>query len=292
MECLNCNNQVMIESNLRFEQELKGVIVEFVAPANKCPKCGMVVSTPEQKRTGMIRMADAYREKCKLLTSSEIREFRRKLGDMGQEKFAEFLGVGVASLKRWETYSIQDPSSDELIRLKCDSGYAAANLVQSLIAQDPSEANGKRRFNPDIFAHVLVKLLPYAKSPLFFFKAMFYVDFLHYKRHGVSVTGAPYRALDYGPVPSHYEAILDYMKIKGWFLDDGTTAHDLKKASIEFDDAKFSTDEIASIEDVLTVLKSKGARYVFEQSHSERPFTDTPSYTTISYSLARDLKLV
>jgi hypothetical protein len=38
---------------------------------------------------------------------------------MTQRQFAEFLRVGEASVKRWETWLVQDASSDELIRVKC-----------------------------------------------------------------------------------------------------------------------------------------------------------------------------
>jgi DNA-binding transcriptional regulator YiaG len=66
--------------------------------------------------------ADEYRKKHGLLTSAEITQYRKRL-DMSQIQFAEYLNVGEASIKRWETFFIQDKIQDDHIRLKCDNRY-------------------------------------------------------------------------------------------------------------------------------------------------------------------------
>jgi DNA-binding transcriptional regulator YiaG len=71
------------------------------------------------------RTSDAFRKKHHLLTSEEIKELRMSL-NMSQRQFAAFLRVGVASVKRWENWKVQDASSDELIRLKCMMAKAEA----------------------------------------------------------------------------------------------------------------------------------------------------------------------
>ena len=40
-------------------------------------------------------------------------------------------------------------------------------------------------------------------------KAMFYADFLNYKQRGISISGLEYQAIQYGPVPVHYDTIYD-----------------------------------------------------------------------------------
>jgi hypothetical protein len=71
----------------------------------------------------MQKVADAYRAQCGLLTSAEIRRSRERLL-MSQVDFASYLGVGVASVKRWELGEIQTKTADELIRCKTDPTYA------------------------------------------------------------------------------------------------------------------------------------------------------------------------
>ena len=47
---------------------------------------------------------------------------------MSQRDFAKYLGVGEASVKRWEAGHIQDESSDRLIRMKTDLHAAKENV--------------------------------------------------------------------------------------------------------------------------------------------------------------------
>ncbi len=61
----------------------------------------------------MRKVADAYRRDRKLCTSDEIRSIRGKLT---QQRFADALHVGVASVKRWELGLVQDRGNDRLIR--------------------------------------------------------------------------------------------------------------------------------------------------------------------------------
>lgn len=49
---------------------------------------------------------------------------------MSQRDFAAFLGVGVASVKRWEVGLIQDEAMDRLIRLATDPQVARTNAEQ------------------------------------------------------------------------------------------------------------------------------------------------------------------
>ena len=61
----------------------------------------------------MRKVADAYRRDHGLYTSEEIKDIRGKLT---QQRFADALGVGVASVKRWELGLVQDKGNDKLIR--------------------------------------------------------------------------------------------------------------------------------------------------------------------------------
>jgi hypothetical protein len=49
---------------------------------------------------------------------------------MSQQEYSNYLGVGVASVKRWEAGQVQDRAMDNLIRLKTDRNSARENLEQ------------------------------------------------------------------------------------------------------------------------------------------------------------------
>ncbi|MCD8481573.1 MAG: nucleotidyltransferase domain-containing protein [Verrucomicrobia bacterium] len=63
------------------------------------------------------QQGSAYRNRFGLLAPEEIIGFRKEL-ELSQQRFADLLGVGVASVKRWEKGLVQDKAMDELIRAK------------------------------------------------------------------------------------------------------------------------------------------------------------------------------
>ena len=118
MKCLKCKNEEFIEQKIRFKPSIKGEIVEVIVPCMTCTKCHSPLMNSEQMNILRKAAADKYKELHGLLTSSQIITYRKQL-KMSQSAFADYLNVGEASIKRWETYYIQDASQDELIKLKC-----------------------------------------------------------------------------------------------------------------------------------------------------------------------------
>jgi len=101
----------------------------------RCELCGFQTVDSAQSAEFTKLVSDAYRESRGLLTGAEIRARRAQLS-MTQQRFSEYLGTGVASVKRWESGQIQDKAMDELIRLKTDPEAARRNL-KSLEQQVP-----------------------------------------------------------------------------------------------------------------------------------------------------------
>jgi len=116
MICLKCENEeFVLKPDAVVEQEFRGETFNVVSPVMECTQCGWQSLAEGQMDELGRRTSDAYREKHNLLTSQQIKGFRTAL-NMSQQEFAAFLRVGVASVKRWENWQVQDPSSDELIR--------------------------------------------------------------------------------------------------------------------------------------------------------------------------------
>ena len=67
--------------------------------------------------------SDAYRQQHGLLTTAELDRLRRNLG-MTWKQFAEFVGIGIATLKRWMGGEIQTPAYNSLVRLRADLRFA------------------------------------------------------------------------------------------------------------------------------------------------------------------------
>lgn len=289
MECLKCDNTKMEMKKVRFNPEVKGVNVDVIVDALVCAKCHSPVMDPSMMNTLRSAAADKYREINGLLTSSEIREYRKNLG-LSQTAFARYLNVGEASIKRWETYYVQDAVQDEHIRLKCDKVYAELNSF-GLISktQEPDQFNGHKRFSLEAFKHVALFLVSQCQTTkLYLNKIHFYIDFLHYKKTGRSLTGAQYVPMKYGPCPKRYNTIYDFLvdscalEVKGEYGF---------KAVEELDMSYFDDSEKETLEYVLSICNEKGVEYLYDLSHGEKGYTETDENELIDYEYSQELQL-
>jgi putative zinc finger/helix-turn-helix YgiT family protein len=119
MICFKCKGEEFVTQTASVRQEFRDEQLDVTTPVCVCSACGWQTLGPGQTDELRKRTADAYREQHDLLTSVQIKAIRKLLGK-NQREFAAFLGVGEASVKRWETWLVQEKSSDQLIRIKCD----------------------------------------------------------------------------------------------------------------------------------------------------------------------------
>jgi putative zinc finger/helix-turn-helix YgiT family protein len=80
---------------------LDGRAYRVEVPALTVPQCGhcQAVSIDDEADQ---QISAAFRREARLLTPEEIRQGREKLG-LTQKQFAHLLGVGEATISRWET---------------------------------------------------------------------------------------------------------------------------------------------------------------------------------------------
>ncbi len=119
MKCLDCGTGKPVNRVADVEGEVRGERFTVASKALVCDRCGYQAMEGEDVQEFMRALGDAYRRAHRLLTSAEIRSRRGALG-MSQSEFSVYLGVGVASIKRWELGAIQDVAIDRYLRLKTD----------------------------------------------------------------------------------------------------------------------------------------------------------------------------
>ncbi len=130
MDCLKCGAQMERKTAVvpgKYGKETFCVKTS----AMRCPACRYVTVAAPDLDAYYRTVADAYRTARRRLTSAEIVAARRRMR-MSQRQFAAYLGVGEASVKRWELGQVQDKAMDELIRLKTEPAYAAKNHSELL----------------------------------------------------------------------------------------------------------------------------------------------------------------
>ncbi len=288
MKCINCDGDKFEEKNCRFTPVIKGEEVEVIVSAMVCTKCHQPLMNDEQMSQLRKAAADAYRKKSGLLTSEEIAQFRTSFG-MSQAAFANYLKVGEASIKRWETYFVQDVSQDEHIRLKCDEAYAEFSALNVHWKSHPPDIySGNRRFSWQLFKQAVQYLIEFAKSPLFLNKALFYADFLHYKLYDMGITGARYAHLEYGPCPQQYENLIYFMIHEGDLIRaDGHTL----KTNHSTDLSIFSDSEKEVLIIIANKAKPDGGQRLLRLSHQEDAYKNSEAMALISYEFAKNLKI-
>jgi putative zinc finger/helix-turn-helix YgiT family protein len=129
MKCFECEKGNLIHRRAQVEGEVRSEQFVVESAALVCDRCGYQAMEGADLPEHLRRLADAYRRAHRLLTSEEIRS-RRGLLRMTQKVFAAYLGVGEASIKRWELGAVQDESMDRYIRLKTDPEEAELNAQQ------------------------------------------------------------------------------------------------------------------------------------------------------------------
>jgi len=285
MKCLECGNKKFTVKDVEETVEFKGEEITVAAPAYVCDKCEFVLTDTEQMNIFRRAVADKYRENKGLLKSEEIKAYRKKL-NMSQAEFAEYLRVGIASIKRWESYFVQDESQDDHIRLKCDKEYS--ELVQ-LYAYGPDINTGNRKFDLDLIQSLILMLIPVYKSPLFINKALFYIDFLHYYKYSVGVTGSMYCSLERGPCPDKFKTIFKIMEDKGYLTKNKGPEI---TAVREIDSSIFKDTHKEVIDQIIKIGAEHGENFLLKLSHEEQAYKKNPlSWKPISYKYANKLKI-
>lgn len=123
MNCFACNKGTMELGTGAVAREFKGRCYSVEVKGEVCSCCGYTIIEGSEVPKLMRQLADLHREEEKLLTSAQIQSRRSDLR-MTQQEFADYLRVGVASVKRWENGQVQEKAMDELIRIKTDAEYA------------------------------------------------------------------------------------------------------------------------------------------------------------------------
>lgn len=284
MKCLKCDSTDFETKNIRFSSELKGETVDVIVPSFVCKACHTTLMDAKQMNEYRRAVVDAYRKKHKLLTSQEIISYRSKL-NMNQAEFARYLNVGEASIKRWETYYVQDASQDDHIRLKCDEAYAETNFLNIQSQHSiPDEFRGNRKFSLELFKNVALFLIEKTQASILFLnKLHFYADFLHFRKTGRGITGVRYVTLKYGPCPDDYKPLYDSLVAIGAIEKKDPHSFQALESS---DFSVFDDEEKATLLLLADVIEKKGVKYLYDLSHKEKGFTETAECDFINYQFA------
>ena len=249
-----------------------------------------------------------YRAKYHIPFPVEIQRIRTQYG-LSAAKMSEVLDFGINSYRLYEQGElIPNLSHSKLIRLADNpdmfwsfvaekKGEFSASLVKKVqqavelarqereekkvvdyIWNHDTEANEFTGFVKPHFEKVANFVLYFAKEacPLKtrLNKIMFYCDFAHFKHYGFSISGINYRAIQMGPVPSHYHELFgilesrDFVRIEEELYDHGGIGERFyDKAS--FDPSLFSPEELETMKEILEFFEEIRTKEIIQIAHRE-----------------------
>ena len=271
--------------------------------------------TERLTQLNLSQVYNQYRKKHRLPFPEEIKELRETYR-LSASKMSEILGFGVNVYRNYEHGEIPNSSNARLIQLAQDpeefkklvdlsdalnekERQRINHKIEELIIKNrpirwfnvenflmgystADETTGYRSPNLDKFTEMVVfftsKIQPWKTKMN---KLLFYADFLHFKRCGISISGAQYRAIDMGPVPNNYQSLFEYITnidavgIKQTLFPDGGLGEQFKpKHGRSFDPEYFTDKELETLAIVEKQFKNAKTQEIVDISHKERAWKD------------------
>lgn len=243
--CEECWEEVDATCEMRHHvEDVRGVTVEVDIEHLVCPKCGTSIGWAPLVDKGFDKLYRAYREKMDIPQPEELVALRTRYG-FSQRVFAAILGIGVASLQRYEQGCLATDAHSELLRSARDARFLKKRLTanpKGLSENDRQkalfavEAAGFDRIDYAVVRLDVLDCVPCAAVPETGMRAfdanrlretvtylaahvhdlyrtklnkvLFYLDFASYRDRGEGFTGLRYARADFGPVPDQYELIM------------------------------------------------------------------------------------
>ncbi|EIV99918.1 type II toxin-antitoxin system MqsA family antitoxin [Thermoanaerobacter siderophilus] len=98
---------------------IRGDEIKALARIRICSICGEELFDEELEEENIQRVYDIYRKKHGILSPDEIKNIRESYG-LSQRAFAKLLGIGEASIARYETGALPEKSLSNMIMLLKD----------------------------------------------------------------------------------------------------------------------------------------------------------------------------
>lgn len=272
----------------------------------------------------------AYRLHYNLPFPEEVTQIREMYG-LSAKKMSEILGFGTNIYRQYEQGEVPSESNARLIQMAAKPDYfvslmhlnkriekktilSVEHKIKSLIETYKTDKSLAQMLlgSTDISHYTGYTLSSLAKMEemcRFFVnetkpyktklnKLLYYSDFGHFKQYGKSISGSQYRAISYGPVPTHFQSLFSHLvendKIGIKLLDISPEAQAEQYLPIPgqtFNASIFSAEELDTLKKVLDKLGNLNGKEIVALSHDEKAWLDNQEKNQlISYDYAIELK--
>ena len=330
--CSNCEKEtrfklVTKEEVIRVRNKPIRIEVQYL----RCLECGDEVFDPGLNIDPFSLAYRKYRKEYGFLQPEDIREWR-KANKLTQGELAKLLGVGGVTISRYENGALQDPSHEKLLRLAMNPSNllqliegsegvfteskkrrliedlqqeeAGGNSIDSTIMvsfgnYEPNEYSGYKKLDLEKLYNAILFFCKEGVLKTKLNKLLFYADFKHYREYAISITGARYAHIPFGPAPDNYEIYYGalssqkaiefieemYPAKRGGEAVVGETIKAVKKPDLSL----FAASELRVMASVQEDFERYNAREITDFSHKEVGYQETEDGGTISYDYAKKL---
>ncbi|MCX6053488.1 MAG: DUF4065 domain-containing protein [Chloroflexi bacterium] len=327
--CPNCEKETEQKFIDRVEEiNIRGEMIPIHMEYFQCEECGEDFEIPRPDYDPLDTAYREYRNRKGMAQPEEIKIFRKELG-LTQKELSKILGIGIATLNRYENGALQSESHDQAIRLCVQpanmlkilekktellSEFTRNRIIQLLQKKEqdcrdlleeaieqfgsysPSLLSGYNRFDVNkLFQAMKFFCLKDRVVKTNLMKLLFYADFKHFKERGISISGVRYAHAYHGPVPDQFETWL--VAISEWekqITSEEQTFGDYVGqvyTSCDLDWSVFSTSELAALAFVKNKFQKYSARQIRDFSHQEKGYQKTKDGEFISYQYAQELQI-
>jgi transcriptional regulator with XRE-family HTH domain len=326
------NTKGLIRKQRKLSREFRKEAFEVVEYYFERESDGEMFSTSETDELAMLQVYNLYRARHHIPFPDEIRNIRLEYG-LSAAKMSEVLDLGANSYRNYEHGEVPSLANAKLIRMASNPRNfqsfvqekkdifspniykrVTGNLAR-LMEEDKLDTVVEYLWNfhtePNEFTgFVKPKLQKVANFVLFFAekarplktrlnKLLFYADFLNFQQTGFAISGCNYRAIPFGPVPSHFHELFglleaeQYLSIEQEMFEHGGIGERFVAAK-DFDASLFTKEELDSMNRVLHVFEEVRTRQIIEMSHQETAWAaNHENRELISYQQhAYDLKAI
>ncbi len=325
--CPNCEKETELELvHTKEVIDVRGEPIEVDAEFFKCAECG----ADFENTRGPDALALAYREyrhRRDMLQPEQICGWRKQYG-LTQNELSRILGWGGVTLSRYENGALHSEAHEKILRLAMephnlitlieeasdaipedkryrllgelraadDEAFSFDRLSEERFGQyAPDEFSGYRKLDSQKLLNAILFFSVGGQLKTKLNKLLFYADFKHFKEYSISITGARYVHLQYGPVPDNYDYYFSELS-RGHYLGVeeeifGNYTGFKCVACIEPDLGAFDPSERDILKQVINYFREFGSAEIMQFSHEEAAYASTMEGEPISYLHAKDLRI-
>ena len=316
IECPYCDGNAHLKreaGTLQFRKETFQVIKHFY----KCDKCQEEFTTTESDQLTYNQLVNQYRAKYHIPSAEEIKNIREQYG-LSAAAMSQLLGLGINTYGGYEKDDIPIEANAILIKQaanphnlaemigdkvdindsvwskinEANARHSATNTLLQPInhINQANEFTGFKKTNwvkiKNVFILLVSKCNPNYNDKLKLNKLLYYMDSLHFKSYGTSVTGITYRAIPHGPVPTCYDNIFSNLTnqsilISDWKEVKNRGAIELFTTNSEPNMSVFSESEKEVLNTVIQKFKNTYTWDLVDLSHKEKAWIELEKHRAI-----------